>query len=240
MEVTASVRLTTHLNALLTNQVSVEVAATQIVDGDVAHHVVDPDDLLDVDSTRAVTWERALPRCLVIERNQWQLALPRPGGLGCLRGPAEFNAAALTAGAAVLASGGHIGLVPIRVGQALQWRVYSAAMPTPPPSPYETERALSEAVLEAARTLESLDLAGGVDPTWRPGDVAVWAPGYPARQRDSIAKSLRMLAATDLALTEDGGISSWESDLRSRQLRRVRDAASDALTSAVTWVRPNN
>jgi len=240
MEVDASVRLTTHLNALLANRVSVEVAAKQIVAGDVAHHVVDPDDLLGVDSTRAITWERALPHCLTVERSQWQLALPRPGGLGCLRGPVEFNTAALTAGAAVLASGGELGLVPIRVGNALQWRAYRAEPPVPPPSPYETERALREVVLEAARTLESLDVAGS-GPGWRPGDVAVWAPGYPPRQRESIAKALQMITATELALADDGGsISSWEADLRTRELRRVRDAAGDALASAVSWIRPQN
>jgi hypothetical protein len=239
MEVDASVRLTTHLNALLDNRVSVEVAATQIVAHDVAHHVVDPDDLLDVDSSRAITWERALPRCLVIERDRWQLALPRPGVLGCLRGPADFNTAALAAGAAVLASGGQIGLVPFRVGRALQWRVYQAVAPAPVPSPYEAERALREVILEAARTLETLDLAGGAGAGWRPPDISVWAPGYPVLQRNSIAKALGMLAATDLALTDDGGsMSSWEADLRSRELRRVRDAASDSLVSAATWIRP--
>ncbi|MFC7623130.1 hypothetical protein [Microlunatus sp. GCM10028923] len=240
MEVDASVRLTTHLNALLANRVSVEVAATQIVADDVAHHVVDPDDLLDVDSTRAITWERALPRCLVIERTQWQLALPRPGVLGGLRGPVDLNTAALSAGAAVLASGGELGLVPIRVGRALQWRVFNATLPAPPPSPYESERMLREAVLEAARTLETLELAGGAMAGWRPPDISIWAPGYPPLQRNAIAKALRMLAAADLALSDDGGsISSWESDLRSRELRRVRDAASDALVSAVSWIKPS-
>src|SRR6478672_11353174 len=44
-------------------------------------------------------------------------------GLG---GPPTFNAAALEAGQAVVASGAWIGLVPARVGAAVTWHAYPA------------------------------------------------------------------------------------------------------------------
>ena len=53
----------------------------------------------------------------------------------------------------MVASAAGLGLVPIRVGQAVQWRIFTAERPLAPSSPYEAERALNEVVIDAAATL---------------------------------------------------------------------------------------
>ena len=142
---------------------------------DVAHHLVDPEGLLGLDPFRATELDDGFARLLAAEPDRWLLALPVPGALGPLRGPVELNTAALAAGEAAVAAGGGLALVPHRVGQAVQWRVHAAARPFTPPTLYEAERELSEAVLRAATTLTHLDVASGAGrgwPTVRPSPPA--------------------------------------------------------------------
>ena len=161
MDALASVRLTANLNSMIKGQQSLEQAERAILGPDVAHHVLDPDGVLGLDPLAASSLDDALERLKWIEPEGWFLALPVPGSLGPLRGPAAFNRAALEHGEAVVASTAGVGLVPIRVGQAVQWRVYAAERPLAPTSPYDAERALNEMVLSAAAALSRLDVACG-------------------------------------------------------------------------------
>jgi hypothetical protein len=135
----------------------------------------------------------------------------------------------------VVASTAGIGLVPIRVGQAVQWRIFSAERPLAPISPSEAERALNEVVIDAAVTLSRLDVPSG---TWpEPPAADALPPGYTSRQRATVQRAARLLAACDAALLNDGAsISSFEANRRAQELRRVRAKAGDALGSAVSWL----
>ena len=234
MQSLPSLRMTANLNAVVRFQVSVAEAAVAVVGADVAHHVVDPDSVLGLDPLRATPLEAALPAIAGRELEMWVLALPVPGSLGPLRGPADLNRSALDVGEAVLAGGGGLGLVPHVVGPGVQWRVHHAERPFAPPSSYDAERALSEAVLSAAETLARLDVAGGS----RPREVgAELAPGYSARQRVAADRAARLLTACDHALDSDGAaITSYEAEVRARELRRLRGAAGDALCAAASWM----
>lgn len=234
MQVLPSVRLTANLNAVVRFHTSVTDAAAAVVDGDVAHHVLDPEGLVGLDPLAATPLADALGTIAATELEMWVLALPAPGSPGPLRGPAALNRAALEAGQVVLASGGRIGLVPHLVGRGVQWRVHRAETPAAPPSSYEAERALSEAVLAAAATLSRLDVAAGA----RPADVAVeLAAGYSPRQRLAADRAARLLNACDRALESDGAaVSSHEAGVRARELRALRTAAGDALCAAASWM----
>jgi hypothetical protein len=235
MDSLPSVRLTANLNSMISGQQSIEQAERAIVGGDVAHHVVDPDDALGLDPLQASTLDAALEALLAAESDGWFLALPIPGSLAPLRGPAVFNLAAVEQGEAVVASAAGIGLVPMQVGQAVQWRVFPAERPLPPSSPYEAERALNEVVIDAAATLSRLDVAAGPRPS-SPGAVML-APGYSRRQRATVERAARLLVACDAALLDDGAsISSFEAERRAQELRRVRTKAGEALGSAVSWL----
>lgn len=236
MHILAAVRLTAALNAPAGDSAGAEERRVRsVVGSEVAHHVVDPEDLLGLGGVHAVDLAEALPRLSSREADGWLLSLPAPGLLAGLRGPRELNVAALDAGAAVIASTAGVALVPYRVGPALQWRLFPAERPALPADPYEAERALSEAVLAAAGALARLDVAAGT----RPDDPLLQLPsGYPNRQRFAADRAIRLLVACEAALGDDGAsISSYEADVRSRELRSVRDAARTALCSAVTWHR---
>jgi hypothetical protein len=230
-----SLRMTANLNALGHGLIDVDRAAAAVQDADVAHHVLDPEAVLGLDPFAATDLAEALPLLTAAEREGWALGLPTPGSLLPLRGPRPLNEAALQAGEAVVGRSGGVGLVPLRVGRAVQWRLYPAERPFAPASPYEAERALNEAVLGAAQALARLDLAAGT----RPADTAGirLAPGYSSRQVATANRTLYLMAACDAALLDDGGsLSSFEADVRSRTLRAVRSAASQALCTACSWV----
>jgi hypothetical protein len=236
MDSLPSVRMTANLNSMIRGQQSIEQAERAIVGGDVAHHVVDPDDVLGLDPLQASTLDAALDALLAAEFDGWFLALPVPGSLAPLRGPAAFNLAAVEQGEAVVASAAGLGLVPMQVGHAVQWRIFVAERPLPPSGPHEAERALNEVVIDAAATLARLDIAAGT----RPESTAAvgLAPGYSMRQRATVERAARLLAACDAALLDDGAsISSFEADRRASELRRVRAKAGEALGSAVSWLR---
>jgi hypothetical protein len=236
MESLPSVRMTANLNSMIRGQQSIEQAERAILGGDVAHHVIDPAGALGLDPLQASTLDEALEALLNAEHEGWFLALPIPGSLAPLRGPADFNLAALEQGEAVVASAAGLGLVPIKVGQAVQWRIYPAERPLAPSSPYDAERALNEVVIDAAATLSRLDVASGERP--KPPTAALLAPGYSSHQRATVERAAQLLAACDTALLHDGAsISSFEADRRAQELRRVRARAGEALGSAVSWLR---
>lgn len=229
-----SLRLVVNLNAARHGQLASERAAAEVIGADVAHHLVDPDGLLGLDPLRATELDDGFAALLAAEPDRWLLALPVPGALGPLRGPVAFNTAALVAGEAAVAAGGGVALVPHRVGHGVQWRVHAAVRPFTPPTLYEAERQLSEAVLRAATTLTHLDVASGTRPSLDTG--ASLAPGYPPRARLAADRAARLLAACDEALATDGAaITLHEAEVRSRELRVVRTAAGQALCAAAGW-----
>lgn len=235
MQALPSLRLTVNLNAVLRFQVSVAQAAGAVVGSDVAHHVVDPEGLLGLDPVQATPLVAALPKLATHEQDHWVLGLPQPGRLGPLRGPAAVNSAALATGEVVLAAGGGLALVPHPIGPSVQWRVYPAEPPFSPLSPYDAERALSETVLSAADTLSRLDVAAGGRPRSVTG--ATLAPGYSPRQQAAADRAARLLLACEAALASDGAaITSYEAEVRTRELRRLHAAAADALCAAASWM----
>jgi hypothetical protein len=94
---------------------------------------------------------------------------------------------------------------------------------------------LNEVVIDAAATLSRLEVAAGARPALASG--AMLAPGYSTRQRATVERAARLLAACDAALLDDGAsISSFEVERRAAELRRVRAKAGEALGSAVSWL----
>ena len=170
------------------------------------------------------------------ERQGWLLALPAPGRLGVLRGPAELNRAALAAGSAVL------GLTRrtwpwSRSGSDLPCSggYYRAEPPAPPPTAYEAERALSETILTRGPHAGPPRRRGRTAHR-SPNPTSAPAPGYPPRQRAAADRAARLLVACQTALDHDGAsLSSYEAATRRRELEAVRDAARDALCAAVSW-----
>ena len=234
MQSLPALRLTAALNALAGESLlSGEMWVRSVVGPELVHHVVDPEDLLGLGGTGSTVLAEALPALVAVESELWMLCLPVAGLLGGLRGPAELNVAALEQGSAVVAATAGLGIVPYRVGPAIQWRVYRAERPLPPPGPYDAERELSETVLRAASTLQQLDVAGGA----RPADPGLRLPtAYPNRQRLAADRAARLYVACETALADDGScLSSYEAEVRARELRAVRDAARTALCAAVTW-----
>lgn len=235
MESLASVRLTANLNSLISGRQTLEQAERAVLGTDVAHHVVDPDGVLGLDPLQASTLDAALERLRDVEGQGWFLCLPVPGSLAPLRGPAAFNSAALEHGEAVVASSAGVGLVPMRLGPAVQWRVFAAELPLAPASPYDAERALNEVILSAAAALSRLDVAAGQQPD--PPTAPLLAPGYSTRQRATAERAARLLVLCDAALGHDGAsISAFEADRRAGELRRVRARAGEALGAAVSWL----
>jgi hypothetical protein len=234
MDSLPALRLTVVLNAMINTPLTVPEAVAVVQGDDVVHHVVDPEDRLGLDEDAAVPLATALPVIAARESDMWVLALPVPGGAGALRGPAALNADALAVGEVVVAGRAGIAMVPHRVGPAVQWRVWPAEPPAPPPSPYEADGALSETVIAAADALSRLEVAAGVRPT---GPVRLaTAPGLSTRQQARIDRALRLHEACTLAMESDGAaISAWEAETRLRELRRVRAAAAAALCATATW-----
>ncbi len=227
--------MTANLNAVLRFRLSPARAAAAVVGHDVAHHVVDPENLLDLDPLNATALTDALPALAAHEHEMWLLVLPQPGSLGALRGPVALNRAALEVGEAVVASSGGLALVPHPVGRGVQWRVHAAERPFTPPTSYDAERALNETVLSAAATLARLDVAAGSRP--RSDPPADLAPGYSSRQRLAADRAARLLLACETALDSDGAaVSAYEAEVRAQELRRLHRAAADALCAAASWI----
>ncbi|WP_375422926.1 hypothetical protein [uncultured Friedmanniella sp.] len=235
MQALPSLRLTVNLNAVLRFRRSPAQAAAAVVGDDVAHHVVDPEDLLGIDPLRATALADAIAVIAGREQEMWVLALPQPGAPGALRGPVGLNRAALEAGEVVLAGSGGIALVPHAVGRGVQWRVHPAERPFTPLTSYDAERALSETVISAAATLARLDVAAGSRPASDP--TADLAPGYSSRQRLAADRAARLLLACETALSSDGAaVSAYEASVRAVELRRLHRAAADALCAAASWM----
>ncbi len=185
-----------------------------------------------------VTLPYALVRIRSLGASGLRLVLPRPGDVSGLPGPAGANAAAVSAGAAVLTTGDcHLGLVPS--GRA-SW----VAVPVSPdrrarPTLREAEHALGSAVRDAAVELARLDVA-----RWDPAAAEV-VQGRVASGRTSLppsagpaahallAQGLRITRLVEVALASDGAaVTGGESTARSQVLRELGDAARHAVEVA--------
>jgi hypothetical protein len=167
------------------------------------------------------------------------LALPVPGDLVGLGGPAEFNAEVIDVGEGVVVEGADLGLVPHQVGAGVQWTCHRAISHRQLPDASEAEAALRQTLLRTAETLADLDVA-----RWRPevADELVTlrngrATGLPDVMHPRAARlasdALRCRSIVDLALQDDGGsVSAAEADARRSALLPLERASRRALVAA--------
>jgi hypothetical protein len=187
-----------------------------------------------------------LPAALLLgEIRRWgavraSLAMPVPGDLTGLGGPADFNADALDAGQAVVVHGPDIGLVPVTHGTHERWRGTAATPPAYLPDVASADAQLRAAVREAADRLADLDVAA-----WGP-DVAdallnlragarfsspMWFGS--ARATQAAASALRIMSVADAADRVDSGpLTAAEAASRAEALRPLAAAAREALVAA--------
>ena len=184
----------------------------------------------------SVPLARALAELRVSGVRSLGLALPEPGDPVGIGGPRDFGSAAMEAGEAVVAGG--LGLVPRRVGAAVEWTAYDAA-PRQLSDVGEADRGLRRALTDAATMLADLDVA-----RWRPEAADALmnlhrpprlkpAPGTPDRCVDLAARALQAGAIVDLALEDDGGaVSAADADVRRAALQPLAAAARRSLVAA--------
>jgi hypothetical protein len=164
------------------------------------------------------------------------LAAPVAGDPVGLGGPALFNRAALEAGEAAVAA--TVGLVPRRVGAAVEWTAYDADR-RPLADVGEADRGLRRALQDSAASLADLDVA-----RWRPEAAdalmnlhhppRLKAPaGTPPRCVELAARSLQALAIVDLALVDEGGaLNVGQAERRRAALQPLGVAGRQGLVAA--------
>lgn len=235
-------------NALLAGFVSPDDAVLAIVGPDAVHRVAGlPGE------TGPVGLTLALGRLRALGVSGYRVALPAPGHPLGLSGPPEFNARALEAEEAVVASGAPYGLVPevsaVGPGGDLHVEVVWHCLPVreaPPadvPSLGEAERELAEALRDATDVLSRLDVAGS-------GPVAeaaldayraraergreVLAPGYPPRAVRvlELAQRVGLLVALARENGHGGAVSASEMAARGEALRPVERVSRRAQVAA--------
>ncbi|MFR9675460.1 hypothetical protein [Streptomyces sp. TR06-5] len=227
LEETRSGRLAAWGNALLAGDVSPDEAALRITGDDVRHRVAGlPEAAADGDGVAGLTF--ALGRLRLLGATGLRVALPVPGHPLGLSGPPEFNARALEAGEAVVASGAALGLVPcVRTAGPedsaasddshveVVWRCVPAreGPPADVPPLAEAERELAEALREATEVLTRLDVAGSgpvadaaleVYRARAEDERALLAPGCPPRAVRVLEMAQRVAALVGIA-SEDRG-----------------------------------
>lgn len=233
MPVSAALALTAHLNACRHSPLSPEVAARAVTGDHAAHHVVDSDGLLGLDTVRATELDRAIKAALVLVDSDWAVALPRPGRLAPLAGPPTLTAGALDAGAVVLPVAGGPAWVPRAVGPAIQWQVLYAAAPRLTDTAADADRRLREVVVHVGRRLSDLPL-GTVEEDDAPAPILPSC--YGSRSQQLLARAWRLSRAAGTALADDGDTLHVHAiGARRHALGELRDAAETALAAAVTW-----
>ncbi|MFE3253896.1 hypothetical protein [Streptomyces sp. NPDC059209] len=235
-------------NALLAGFVSPDDAVLAIVGTDAVHRVSGlPGE------TGPVGLTLALGRLRALGVTGYRVALPAPGHPLGLSGPPEFNARALEAEEAVVASGAAYGLVPevsavgpegdLHVEVVWHCLPVREAPPADVPSLSEAERELAEALRDATEVLSRLDVAGS-------GPVAeaaldayraraergreVLAPGYPPRAVRvlELAQRVGLLVALARENGHGGAVSASEMAARGEALRPVERVSRRAQVAA--------
>jgi hypothetical protein len=167
------------------------------------------------------------------------LSLPVPGDLVGLAGPADFNAAAVELGEAVVVTGraGSYGLLPALDARTVLWTT-ARADPAPVLDPREESRTLRQVLLETTSELVRLDVA-----SWNPEipDLLMnlrrrpdldLPPGTPPDQVEALERADLCLEIVEVARTEDGGsISAHEVAARERCLADLDRAARRAVVA---------
>ncbi|MFD2622810.1 hypothetical protein, partial [Streptomyces chumphonensis] len=248
LEEPRSGRLAAWGNALLAGEASPDEAAVRVVAEDAVHRVSGlPEE------AGPVGWTLALGRLRALGAVALRVALPAPGHPLGLSGPPEFNAAALEAGEAVLASGAALGLVPdvAEAGPAgdvhveVVWRCLPVreAPPADVPSLGEAERELQQALREATEALTQLDVAGS-GPVAQAALAAyqaraeagrrLLAPGYPGRAVRVLELAQRVAALVNIAEAVEPGaaVSAGQLAMRADVLRPVERMARRAQVAA--------
>ena len=262
LEETRSGRLAAWGNALLAGEVSPDEAAVRITAEDARHRVAalpGPDGATA--ESAAVGLTLALGRLRMLGASGLRLALPASGHPLGLSGPPEFNARALEAGEAVVASGAGLGLVPqvheagpggtnrLDVHAEVVWHCLPVreAPPADVPSLSEAERELAEALREATEVLTRLDVAGS-GPVAEAAVAAyraraergreVLAPGYPPRAVRVLELAQRVGMLISLAYENGHGsaVSASEMAARGEVLRPVERTARRAQVAAYNSV----
>lgn len=241
-------RLAAWGNALFAGLVSPDEAADRAVGGDVAHRVAGlPGEVGVVGLTLAFGRLRSLGVVGL------RVALPVAGHPLGLCGPPEFNAAALAAGEAVLASGHAVGLVPemaergpageVRAQVLWRCRPVRESPPADVPSLGESERELAEVLRDTTEALTRRDMAGA-GPAAQARLAAyrartergrqLLAPGYPPRAVRVLELAQRVGALVAIARDTAPGasVSAGEVAERDRLLRSVERAARRARVAA--------
>jgi hypothetical protein len=173
-------------------------------------------------------------------------AVPVPGDLLGLRGPAAFNTAAVEAGEAVLLDGTGLGLIPSLDARTVLWRAAPAEC-GPVLDRGEESRRLRASLVSTTADLVRLDVA-----SWRPEipdllldvrrhDRLALPADLGARAVEDLERASLCLEIVDLALDGEGGaVSSYEIGERRRCLtdldraarRVVAAVCSDSLTAS--------
>ncbi|MER6617942.1 hypothetical protein [Streptomyces xantholiticus] len=243
-------RLAAWGNALLAGLVSPDDAVHAIVGDDAVHRVEGlPAEAAPVGLTLALGRLRALGV------TGFRVALPAAGHPLGLSGPPEFNARALEAEEAVVATGAAYGLVPevYEAGPAgdlhveVVWHCLPVreAPPADVPSLGEAERELTEALRDATATLTRLDVAASgpvaeaaLDAyrarAERGAAAETLAPGYPPRAVRvlEMAQRIGVLIALAYENGHGGAVSASEMAARGEALRPVERVARRAQVAA--------
>ncbi|MGP3921901.1 hypothetical protein [Streptomyces sp. 8N616] len=250
-------RLAAWGNALIAGLISPDEAVHRIVADDARHRVEGLPGEAD-----PVGLSLGLGRLRALGATGLRVALPAPGHPLGLSGPPDFNARAMEAEEAVIASGGQpLGLVPeifeagpdgdLHVEVVWHCLPVRDAPPADVPSLGEAERELAEALREATELLSRMDVAGS-------GPVAqaaleayreraargreVLAPGYPPRAVRVLELAQRVGALIAIAHGPDGAggggsehgaaVSASQIAARAEALRPVERTARRAQVAA--------
>lgn len=181
-----------------------------------------------------------------------RLALPVPGDVLGLPGPAPLNVAALEIGECVSTVGGlPLLLMPwierfgsaIEPGFTVTWQVYPAERAAGHQGDLRAaEQALQAALTTSVDLLDRLDLARARpdaadrmdDLRHGPGPSELLPPGTSPRAVRVIDLGWRIGGITALAAEDDGAaVSGWEATARADALRELRTLARRALVAAI-------
>ena len=170
------------------------------------------------------------------------LALPVPGDLTGLAGPAPFNADVLETGEGVVLDGADLGLVPHRTGAGVQWVCRPAVSRRQVPDAAEADRMLRRALIDTTAALVDLDVA-----RWRPEaadelmalrrpDDRTTGPlpsGTPPLVVRLASLAVRCRRIVELALEDEGGsLTAAEAVRRRDALAALEQASRRALVAA--------
>lgn len=252
LDVPRSLRLAAWGGAVLRGSEPVGAAAAAVTGQDEPHVVAWPAE--EASGAGADRLEDLITVLGAMGATGLRVALPAPGDVLGLPGPAPFNAAALEAGECVLTDGtaSALGVVPEvtefgsawETGYLVVWRVRPVA--TRPASDVgslpDAERTLRTAMAEATEELGRLDVARWRDDAAeriamiRDGGLerGVLPPSAAPRCVRVLATALRLRAIVDLATQDDGGaVNAYEAQRRADALRGLDGVARRAMVAAV-------